>query len=345
MDMGVKLTDIAPGKEIELEELKGKIVVVDSYNILYQFLASIRQRDGTLLMDSQGRVTSHLTGLFSRTTRLLQHGIKPVFAFDGKTPKLKEAEQKRRRMVKEEAREKYKEAKEVGDVEAMKKFSARTSRLTPEMAEEAKQLIRALGLPVVQAPSEGESQAAHMVIKGDAFAVASEDFDSLLFGAPRLIRRLNITGRRRVPGTLSTKAVMPELINLEEMLASLGIDQKQLIALAMLVGTDYNPGGVKGIGPKKALKHVLKYPDDLDRLFEEAEWAKHCRIQWKEIFLLFSDMPVIDDYDLSFKPVDRNAVHELLVEKHDFSPERVNKTLDKLEKKTDPKQKGLHEFF
>lgn len=343
--MGVKLTDIAPGREIELTELKGKVIVIDSFNVLYQFLASIRQRDGTLLMDSEGRITSHLTGLFSRTARLLQHGIKPVFAFDGKTPKLKEAEQKRRHMVKEEAKEKYIEAKEAGDVEAMKRFSARTSRLTPEMAEEAKQLIRALGLPVVQAPSEGEAQAAHMVLKGDAFAVGSEDFDSLLFGAPRLIRRLNITGRRRVPGTLSTAAVMPELISLDETLASLGIDRRQLIALGMLVGTDYNPGGIKGIGPKKALKHVIAHGNDFDRLFEEAEWDSHCNTAWKEVFQLFTDMPVTDDYSLKFRPADSDAVRELLVERHDFSPERVDSTLDRLNAKADKKQKGLDEFF
>ena len=138
--MGVKLGDIIQGKELELKDLSGKVIVVDSFNVLYQFLASIRQRDGTLLMDSQGRVTSHLTGLFSRTTRLLEAGVKPAFAFDGRTPKLKRAEQERRHLIKEEAEEQYKEAKEAGDVEAMRKFSSRTSALTPEMVAEAKRL-------------------------------------------------------------------------------------------------------------------------------------------------------------------------------------------------------------
>ena len=343
--MGVKLGNIIQGKELELKDLSGKVIVVDSFNVLYQFLASIRQRDGTLLMDSQGRVTSHLTGLFSRTTRLLEAGVKPAFAFDGRTPKLKRAEQERRHLIKEEAEEQYKEAKEAGDVEAMRKFSSRTSALTPEMVAEAKKLISSLGLPVIEAPAEGEAQAAHIVRKGEAYAVASEDFDSLLFGAQRLVRRLNITGRRRVAGTLSTKAVVPEMISLPDALSSLGIDREQLICLGLLTGTDYNPGGVKGIGPKKALKLLHEHRKDFDGMFSAVEWEKHCSSSWKEVFALFTDAAVSDEYDLTFRPLDRDAVRELLVEGHDFSAERIDATLDKLDSKKDRKQKGLSDFF
>lgn len=343
--MGVKLGDIIHGKELELKDLSGKVIVVDSFNVLYQFLASIRQRDGTLLMDSRGNVTSHLAGLFSRTARLLEAGVRPAFAFDGKTPKLKKAEQERRHLIKEEAAAHYREAKEAGDIGAMRMFSSRTSALTPEMVAEAKRLIAALGLPVVEAPAEGEAQAAHIVKKGEAYAVASEDFDSLLFGCQRLVRRLNITGRRRVAGTLSTKAIMPEIISLPEALSSLEIDREQLICLGLLTGTDYNPGGVKGIGPKKALKLLHEHGKDFDGMFSAVEWEKHCSSPWREVSALFTDAAVSDEYDLAFRPLDRDAVRELLVEGHDFSAERVDATLDKLGGKADRSQRGLGEFF
>ncbi len=343
--MGVKLADLVAGTEIELKDLNGRVIVIDSFNILYQFLASIRQRDGTLLLDSKGRVTSHLTGLFSRTSRLLQHGVKPIFVFDGKTPDLKLEEQKRRRLLKEEAVDKYETAKEKGDVDGMRKFASRTSRLTPEMVDEAKQLITALGLPIVQAPSEGEAQASAMVSKGDAYAVASEDFDSLLFGAPRMLRRLNVTGRRRIANTLSTKAVMPELVTLDSMLSSLGLTREQLIALGLLVGTDYNPGGVKGIGPKKGLKLVQKFGTDFEKMFASVDWDSHCSHPWKQVYSLFTDMPVTEEYNLAFSPVDVDAVYKVLVEEHDFSTARVDSTLEKLNAKTDKSQKGLGEWF
>jgi len=341
--MGLNIRDLLILKEIGFDELKGKTLIVDSFNVLYQFLTTIRQRDGTPLKDSQGNITSHLTGLFNRTANLIQKGIKLGFVFDGKPPELKKKERERRISIKEEAYKKYTEAVKKGDVEEMRKYAARTSKLTSETIEESKDLLKAFGLPIIQAPCEGEAQVAYIVNEKKAFAGVSEDYDSLLYGIPRLIKNLTISGRRKFGATYVT--VKPQIINLTENLNNLGIDNDQLIVLAMIVGTDYNPKGIKGIGPKGALKLVKEFGDDFDRLFEKIEWQKHFDFDWKEVYYLIKKMNVNKDYELKWKKINKERIYELLVEKHDFSAERVKNTLEKLGKtEGEKKQKGLGEW-
>jgi len=339
--MGLPVRDLILSKEMELPDFAGKVLAVDSFNLLYQFLTTIRQRDGSPLTDDAGNVTSHLTGLFSRTANLLQKGIKLIFVFDGEAPQLKSKERERRKEIKQEAQREYDIAKERGDITGMKKYAGRTSRLMPEMVDEAKALISAFGCPIVQAPSEGEAQAAHITRKGDAYATVSQDFDTLLHGAPRLVRNLSVAGKRKKTGKLGMITVKPEMITLSENLNSLGIDKEQLIALSMLVGTDYNIGGIKGIGPKKALGLVKEHGKEFEELFKAVKWDETFDIAWNEVYYLIKKMPVTDDYTLEWKDVDKKAITELLVDKHDFSPERVESTLAKF--KTE--QKGLGEFF
>lgn len=344
--MGTPITDLLVVKEIILEDLKGKILAVDSFNMLYQFLSGIRQQDGTPLKDSKGRVTSHLTGLFSRITKLMIVGVNFVFVFDGESPNLKKAERQRRRNLKFEASKKYDDAKEREDVEDMKKYASRTSILTSDMIDETKKLISALGMPIVDAPSEGEAQASYMVENGDCYAIVSQDTDSLIFGAPLVVKNLTISGKRKVINKLAYKTVNPQLISLSENLNKLGITHDQLIVISILAGTDYNIGGVKGIGQKKALNLVLTYGNNFEALFKEAKWEENFDSSWKEIFDLIKNMPVKKDYELKWEPVDKDAVIQLLVEEHDFGRERVEKTIDKLLKgKPNKLQKGLGEFF
>lgn len=344
--MGVKIFDLINSEEIDLSSLCGKAVAVDSSLFLYQFLSTIRQRDGTPLMDSKGRVTSHLTGLFSRSVSLMEKGIKLAYVFDGEPPQLKKTEKERRKELKAEAEKKYKIAAEQGNVEEMKKYASRTSRLTGEMVREAKELVAALGLPVVQAPSEGEAQAAFMVKNGDAYAVASQDADAFLFGATRVVRNLAITGKRKMPNKLSYETVKPELAELGKVLNSMGIDHEQLIALSMLVGTDYNIGGIKGIGPKKALALVKKHGKDFDSMFEEAKWGETFEFLWTEVFYLIKNIPTTKEYRLEWKDANEEEVIRILVKEHDFSEERVKSSLSRLQKKTDVrKQKGLSDWI
>jgi flap endonuclease-1 len=344
--MGVSITELIPSKEISLDDISGKLIAVDTHLFLYQFLTTIRQRDGTPLMDHKGRVTSHLSGIFQRTIKLLEKGIRPIFVFDGKTPELKKVEQERRSEAKVQAKAKYDRAVQEEDVESMKKYAGRTSRLTREMIEETKELLSALGVPIVQAPAEGEAQASYMVKKGDAWAIASSDADSLMFGATRVIKNLAVTGRRKKTNALAYTTVKPELIELGNVLNSLGIDGDQLICLCMLVGTDYNPGGIKGIGPQKALKLIKQYKSDFSTIFKDAGWDDHFSFPWTDVFYQIKKMPVSDDYSIEFSPIDHKSIIRILVDEHGFSRERIEDRLGKLIKEAEKKtQKGLGEFF
>ncbi|MCX8204896.1 MAG: flap endonuclease-1 [Candidatus Nezhaarchaeota archaeon] len=325
--MGVDLKDIVPKKEIALEELSGRVIAIDAYNALYQFLAIIRQPDGALLMDHRGRVTSHLSGLFYRTVNLLELGIKPVYVFDGKPPEVKELEILKRRLHKEEAERRYEEALAKGDLRAARTYAQQTGRLTDEMVEEAKQLLEALGVPWVQAPSEGEAQAAYMASRGDVYAVASQDYDSLLFGAPRLVRNVTITGKRKLPRKDIYVDIKPELIELGQLLKELGLTREQLVDVGILVGTDYNPEGIKGIGPKKAVK-LIKEHGCLERVLA-AFGEDKVPFNVDEIRKLFLSPSSTSNYALKWREPCREAVVKFLCKEHDFSEDRVIKALDR----------------
>lgn len=343
--MGVKINELIPAKEIDVKSLSGKVVAIDASLFLYQFLASIRQPDGASLTDSRGDITSHLVGLFSRTTRLMGYGLKLVYVFDGKAPGLKHREQGRRRELKIVAEEKFEMAKKEDDVDGMLKYSKRTARLSPEMISEAKDLVSFLGLPVIVAPSEAEAQAAYMARKGDCFAVATQDADVLMFAAPRIVRNLSLVGKRKVAGKLSYESVKPELVDLTDTMNLLGIDAEQLIALCMLVGTDYNIGGIRGVGQKNALKLVQQFKKDFGALFEHVKWNDYFQFSWQEVFDLIRDMPVSDDYRLEWQAPDPGKLRQLLVDKHEFSLERVDSSLSRLKVFGHSGQKGLGEFL
>jgi len=331
--MGVNLRDLLIKHKIELEDLNGKKIAIDAFNTLYQFLSIIRQPDGQPLMDSKGNVTSHLSGLFYRTINLLEVGAKPVFVFDGKAPFEKVSVQVSREEIREQARAKHAEALAAGQLEEARKYAQQTSRLTREIIQESKELISAMGLPWVQAMAEGEAQAAYMCRKGDVWAVASQDYDALLFATTRLVRNLTISGRRKVDS--KTVAVEPELIDLAECLNFLGIDIEKLVELALLIGTDYNPGGVQGIGPKTALKVIKegKFSDYSDKI-PNVDRLKQ----------LFLKPTIVTDYSLEWKAPNPKKIKEILVEKHEFSEERVDIALKRLEK-TPVNQKGLSDFI
>lgn len=332
--MGVNLSGIVPKKELKFEELLGRIVAVDAFNVLYQFLTTIRQVDGTPLQDSQGRVTSHLSGLFYRFTNLLSRGIKPIFVFDGKPPELKSVETARRNERKNKALKEYEKAKKAKKLEDMGKYARQLSRLTDDMIDESKRLADSLGFPVVQAPSEGEAQASFICKQNDAYATASQDFDSLLFGSPRLVQNLTLATRRKVAS--GYVSVNPELISLEEVKKKLKVSQEQLIVLGILIGTDYNPRGYVGIGPKKALDLVKVYKS-VKRIFSEAEKISKEKINFDplEVLELFKKIPVTKKYRVRFKKINENKVRKILCEEHEFSDTRVENALKRLEKARD----------
>ncbi len=331
--MGVNLRDLIPEgakEQVDLKALRGRIVALDAYNMLYQFLTAIRQPDGTPLMDRQGRITSHLSGLFYRTINIAEQGIKPVYVFDGIPPEMKKTELARRMKLKEEAEKKLKKAVAEGVREEARKYAMQAARLTRDMAEEAKRLLDAMGIPWVQAPSEGEAQAAYIARKGDAWAAGSQDYDSLLFGAPRLVRNLAITGKRKLPGKNVYVEVKPEIIYLDKLLKSLGITREQLIVIGILLGTDYNPGGIPGFGPKTALRYVKVYGDPIKAL--KAVEARSGGYNLEAIYNYFLKPDVTDNYTIRFNPPDEEKIIKILVDEHDFNIDRVKRAIERLKK-------------
>ncbi len=326
--MGVQLSGLVQSKEIRLEELQGRKIAIDAYNWLYQFLSSIRQYDGKPLSDSKGRVTSHLSGLFYRTMKLLEVGVRPVYVFDGPSPDFKKAVVEARRNVRQEAMKEWKAALERNDLETAKKYAQRAVELTADTIQESKDLLTAMGVPAIQAPSEGEAFCSIMCQNNDVWAVATQDFDPLLFGAPRLIRNLNITGKRKIrAGWVEVK---PELILLEDALNALSINRSQLIMLGILVGTDYNPGGIHGYGPKKALDLVRgKIPE---QIMDNIAWEFD--ISFEEIYDFF-EHPPSQEYNIKFGEPDKDTIKKILCDEHDFGEERIDNALKKLYDKKD----------
>ena len=325
--MGVPLTPIILKKTLTLGDLKGRSFAVDAFNVLHQFLALIRTRDGAPLMDRDGRVTSHLVGLAFRTTRLISdYGMRLVFVFDGRPPALKSGEVKRRREAKRRAEEEYREALSRGDVAEAYSKAVMTGRLTGEALGDAKRLLSLLGIPWVQAPGEGEAQAAYMAVRGHAWASNSRDYDSLLFGAPRLVRYLTISGEEWLPSKGRARRLEPELIELEALLGHLEITREQLVDLSILVGTDFNPG-VKGIGPKTALR-LIRSHGSIEAL--PLDILERVSPRYDEVRSIYLEPNVTAEYDVSPGALQEGELRSFLCGERGFSEDRVDTLIGRM---------------
>jgi flap endonuclease-1 len=324
--LGVDFKDLVPKTAVKLEDLSGKIIAIDAYNAIYQFLSIIRQPDGTPLKDSTGKITSHLSGLFYRTSNLVEMGIKPTYVFDGIPPTLKAAEVVRRKQVKVQAIASYEKAVVQGDTAKMRMFAQAATSMKDYMQNDSHRLLELMGLPWVQAPSEGEAQAAYITKKGDADYCASQDYDSLLFGAPKMLRNIAISGRRK-RGNVYIE-VLPEIMNLSKTLNETGLTYEQLIDVGILVGTDFNPDGIKGLGPKTALKLIKKY-GTLENALPQIKNASF-PVEPNCIRQIFLHPEVTDNYKLEWKQPNVEGIIDFMCREKEFSEERVRKSVERM---------------
>jgi flap endonuclease-1 len=323
--VGVVLTPIIDRQQISLEQLRHRVLAVDGHAELYQFLALIRLPDGTPLRDANERITSHLSGLFFRTTRLIaEYGIRPLFVFDGPPHVLKAGTLEERRTIRRRYEEQQAAALARGDFAEAYSKATMTSRLTREMVAEARELLHLLGIPTIQAPGEGEAQAAHMARRGDVWAAASKDYDTLLFGAPRLVRFLTISGKEFLPSQGTFRPIVPEVIELQRQLDAWQITREQFVDLAILLGTDFNEG-VKGIGPKKGLRLLRQY----GRLEAMPGAVREAAGDVDEVRRIYLAPSVTDSYSVDFSAPDRNGVVDFLCGQRQFSRDRVTAALDR----------------
>ncbi len=324
--MGVQISSIIPSKEIELADLSGRRIAIDAFNTIFQFLSIIRDRmTGEPLKDHQGNVTSHLSGLLYRTANLIEAGISPVFVFDGQYPEFKKKTIQERERIREEARKKWEEAVRKGE-KAMK-YAQAASQMNEEILKSSKEILELMGIPWIQSPSEGEAQCSYMCKKNDVFATGSQDFDGVLFGSPRLVRNLSVSGRKKLPGKEVYIEVKPQLIELKNVLQELNLTREQLIIIGLLIGTDYNEG-VKGVGQKTALKLVREHKA-LDKLLTTVEFPGEIDIE--RVYNFFLNPPYTENYKLQPKEPDRDKLVKFMVDEHDFSQERMEKVVGKLQ--------------
>jgi flap endonuclease-1 len=327
--VGINLRDVLIAHpEEDVGAFEGRVLALDAYNAIYQFLSSIRQPDGTPLMDDRGRVTSHLSGVLYRTSTIMAQGVRMVYVFDGPPHPLKRDTLEARAEVKRKAKREWERALAEGDMEGARMKAQQTSRLDKEMVAEAKALLDAMGVPWVDAPGDGEAQASYMSARGDVWAVASQDYDSLLYGSQLLVRNATLSGRRKLPGRGRREyvQVVPERVDLAENLTALGLTREQLVDAAILVGTDFNPG-VKGVGPKTAIKLMRGHRD-----LAGALRAKGAEVEdADEIRTIFLEPDVTEGYSTTFGRVDEEAALRLLVDDHQFSESRVRSALRKLD--------------
>ncbi len=340
--MGLDLKPLVIREKTKLESFSSKIIAIDAYNAIYQFLAIIRGPDGMQLSDAEGRITSHLSGLLYRNINFLSLGIKPVYVFDGKPPSLKSAEIEKRRQIKKDATVKYEKALAERNLADARKYAQQTTSMKDGMVEDSKKLLSLFGIPYIDAPSEGEATAAHLTKTGQAYASASQDFDSILFGAKRLIRNFTNSGRRKIPNRNTYIDIEPEIIDYQKTLDALELTREKLVDVGILIGTDFNPDGFERIGPKTALKMIKQYSrlEDIPQIQEQL-----AKVPFEQIRKIFLEPEVADIEKLEFGKIDYDGIVNYLSKERSFSEDRVNSSLNRLRKAIEKKSQTLEKWF
>ncbi|KAJ4795414.1 Flap endonuclease 1 [Rhynchospora pubera] len=329
--MGIKgltklLAEHAPRAAMRrtMEDYAGREIAIDASLCIYQFLIVVGRRGVETLTNESGEVTSHLVGMFNRTVRLLEAGMKPVYVFDGQPPPLKREELLRRSSMRKDAERDLYTAIEDGDQEATEKFSKRTVKVGTKQYEECKRLLKLMGVPIIQAPSEAEAQCAALCMSGKVYAVASEDMDSLTFGTPRFLRHLMDPTSKKIPITE---------FEISKVLEELQLTMDEFIDLCILCGCDYC-GTIKGIGGQTALKLIRKH-GFLENVLENINRERYKVPEdwpYQEVRRLFKEpMVSYEVSDLSWTCPNEEALLEFLVHENNFNHDRVLKGIGKIE--------------
>ncbi|CAL7938634.1 unnamed protein product [Xylocopa violacea] len=335
------IADVVPGsiKERELKHYFGRKIAIDASMCLYQFLIAVRS-EGAQLTSADGETTSHLMGIFYRTIRLVEQGIKPVYVFDGKPPNLKGDELAKRAEKRDEAQKLLQAAEEAGNIEDVHKFNRRLVKVTKEHADEAKQLLKLMGIPYIDAPCEAEAQCAALVKAGKVFATATEDMDALTFGCNVLLRRLTFSEARKMP---------VQEFHHDKVLEGLELNQSEFIDLCILLGCDYT-NSIKGVGPKKAMEFIKTYRS-LEKIVENIDNKKFTIPEdwnYKQARSLFVEPEVTDPdtIDLKWLEPDEEGLVKFLCSDKQFNEERVRSGAKKLHKARNTSTQGrLDTFF
>lgn len=336
------LTPILKREQTSLKALKARSFAIDASIEIHRFLALVRKPDGTLFTDQAGRVTSHLIGLLTWTSRLIsEFEMRPVFVFDGIPNALKKRTLDARRAARQKAEAEYSKAVSAGNLPKAWSKAVMTGKVTREVLTDSKRLLSLMGVPWLDAPEDAEAQASFMAARGDVWAVGSKDYDSLLYGAPILARYLSIAGQEFLPAQRRMRRLVPELVKLNDNLRELGISREQLVDLAILVGTDFNEG-VKGVGPKKALSLIRKC-GSIDQIPESIGVQLPPDVE--PVRSIFLHPRVLHAFSLEASRPDRDGLVDFLVKERAFSEDRVSKTAEKLVYSYEHRESGLTKWL
>lgn len=252
--VGVNLRDLFPQHAVPEDWYAGKTIAIDAHNVSFRYLTTIRGRDGDMLRNPDGRVTGHMLGFTALVKQLRSRGAEPVLVWDGPVHPRKRATVDERRRRREETLARAEAAQAAGDHATYARLMRGTVYITPQMIDDCTRLMESVGVAVVTADHDGERFAAAMCLAGHADAVATEDFDALVAGAPTVLRKAG-----------GQEPFMLRLSDLDRH----DLSQEQLRQVAVVCGTDWHPG-VKGFGAKTAVRALRQYPD-LGVLFDEVE--------------------------------------------------------------------------
>jgi len=345
--MGIKglaklLSQNAPDciREHDIKNYNGRIVAVDASMFLYQFLVAVRQDGpGGSLTNSSGDVTSHIIGMFYRTIRMRENGLKPVYVFDGKPPKMKSGELKKRREAREKAKAEMEEAKKEDNAEKVVQMERRLTKVTPEHVKQTKRLLELMGIPVVTATCEAEATCAELNKKGLVYGVATEDMDTLCFGAPRLLRGLHYSASRKQP---------VREFNFEKCLEGLELKYEEFVDLCILCKCDYT-SSIRGIGPKGALKGIREHKNIekfIKSLSEKYTVPEDFNFVGARDMFLNPDVTDTKGVSLKWSKPDEEGLIQFLCTESEFSIDRVRKGIERLKKaRKQGSQKRLDSFF
>lgn len=336
------LGDAAPGcmKEQKFENYFGRKIAVDASMHIYSFLVVVGRQGDQLLTSEAGEVTSHLAGMFFRTVRMLEAGMKPVFVFEGKPPEMKKEELAKRFERRADANTDLEAAKEAGNTEDVEKYSKRTVRVTREHNEECKRLLRLMGVPVLDAPSEAEAQCAQLCKDGLVYGISTEDMDSLTFGTPRLIRHLMAPASQKTPAMEFDHALV---------LSELGLTNDQFIDVCIMCGCDYT-SKIAGIGAVRALALIRKH-GNIEGVLAALDPAKYQipdPFPYQEARRLFKEPDVMKGSDipaLKWTPPDTEGLIQFLVTEKTFAEDRIRKAIDRIHAAKGKATQGRLESF
>jgi len=326
-------------KENEIKNYFGRKVAIDASMSIYQFLIAVRQ-DGNLLTNDEGETTSHLMGIFYRTIRMVDNGIKPLYVFDGKPPEMKGGELMKRHEKREEAQKQLEKAEELGDAEGVNKFNKRLVKVTKQHNDECKQLLKLMGIPYIEAPCEAEAQCAALVKAGKVYATATEDMDGLTFGSDILLRHLTFSEARKMP---------IKEFHLSKVLSELELTQEQFIDLCILLGCDYCDS-IRGVGPKRAIE-LIKQHKSIEEILKHIDGKKFTIPEdwpYEEARRLFKEPEVADPttLDIKWTDPDEEELIKFMCEQKGFNEERIRNGTKKLSKGRHTVQQGrLDSFF